>query len=80
MLMGSLEIWAWLIGLVAVILLIGLQVALPLFVLTYARFYGAGWLISLFLAALTGAFIFGIYNQIMHVYWPDSVLGTFLGY
>ncbi len=79
-LLGSLEIWAWLIGLLAAIALIGLQIALPLFVFTYSRFYGASWLISIVLTALITGFIFGIYNEVMHVYWPRSVLGEYLGY
>ena len=72
---GTLEIWGWLLGLVAIIRIIGLDLALPLFVLVYARFYGARWRLCAFLAAMIAAFIFGIYDQIMHVYWPESVFG-----
>jgi hypothetical protein len=72
---GTLEIWGWLLGLVALIRIIGLDLALPLFVLVYARFYGASWRLCAFLAAMIAAFIFGIYDQIMHVYWPESVFG-----
>ena len=48
---------------------------LPVFVFAYARFYGASWRLCAILAAMIAAFIFGIYDQIMHVYWPESVLG-----
>lgn len=75
---GSLEIWAWLLGLLASIPVIGLAAALPLFVLAYARLYGASWRLAAVLAALIAAFIFGVYNEIMHVYWPDSLLGDLL--
>lgn len=75
---GSLEIWAWLLGLLAAIPLFGLPLALPLFVLVYTRFYGASWWLAALLTALIGGFIVGIYNEIMHVYWPDSVLGNLL--
>lgn len=75
---GSLEIWAWLLGLLGAIRLIGLPAALPLFVLVYARFYGGSWRISVVLAALIAGFIFGVYNEIMHVYWPESLLGDLL--
>lgn len=72
---GTLEIWGWLLGLLVVIRIVGLDLALPLFVLVYAKYYGASWRLSLFLAALIGAFIYGVYDKIMHVYWPQSVLG-----
>ncbi len=76
---GSLEIWAWLIGLVVAIQIIGLPLSLPLFVVVYGRAYGAGWGISTFLGLLIAAFIFGVYMQIMHVYWPETLLGNLLG-
>ncbi len=76
---GVLEIWAWMIGLVLAVPIVGLPVAVPLFVLTYALFYGADWKVAVLLTALISAFIFGVYNQIMHVYWPDSLLGDWLG-
>jgi hypothetical protein len=72
---GTFEIWGWLLGLVVLIRIIGLDLALPLFVLVYAKFYGASWRLSAILAAMIAAFIFGIYDQIMHVYWPESVFG-----
>jgi hypothetical protein len=72
---GVAEIWGWMLALVLSIPLIGLPVALPLFVLAYFRFYGKSWLTGLVLAGLIAVFIIGVYQQIMHVYWPDSVLG-----
>ncbi len=72
---GVAEIWGWMLALVLSIPLIGLPLALPLFVLAYFRFYGKSWLTGLVLAGLIAVFIFAVYQQIMHVYWPDSVLG-----
>lgn len=77
---GSIEIWAWIVGLFVTIQVIGLRLALPLFVLVYARFYGAGWRLSIILTALIAGFILGVYDNIMHVYWPDSYLGDLLGF
>lgn len=71
---GTLEIWAWLLALLALIKLIGMQFALPVFVVAYTRFYGASWRLGLLLAALIAAFIFGIYDNIMRVYWPEFML------
>lgn len=74
----SLEIWAWLIGLVCAIPIVGLPVALTAFVFLYARTYGASWGMSAFLAALVAGFIYGIYVRLMYVYWPPSLLGKFI--
>ncbi len=72
---GTFEIWGWLVGMLVLIRIIGLDLALPVFVFAYARFYGASWRLCAILALMIAAFIFGIYDQIMHVYWPESVLG-----
>ncbi|MCZ6638321.1 MAG: hypothetical protein O7C66_09030 [Alphaproteobacteria bacterium] len=72
---GTFEIWGWLLGLLAFIRIVGLDLALPIFVLVYVRFYGGSWRLSAFLSVMIAAFIFGIYDQIMHVYWPESVFG-----
>lgn len=71
---GSLEIWAWLIGLVAGIYVVGLPLALTLFVFSYVVSYGGSWKAGAILAGLIAAFVFGVYENIMHVYWPDSLL------
>ncbi len=72
---GTFEIWGWLLGLLAFIRIVGLDLALPIFVLVYIRFYGGSWRLCIFLAVMIAVFIFGIYDQIMHVYWPESVFG-----
>jgi hypothetical protein len=71
---GTLEIWGWLLGLLVLINVIGLQFALPLFVVIYTRFYGATWRLGILLAAMIAAFIFGVYDNIMRVYWPEFLL------
>jgi hypothetical protein len=72
------ETWAWLVGLVVMVPIVGLPVALTAFVLLYCRAHGGGWPISLLLTALVAGFIYGVYVQIMHVYWPSSWLGGLL--
>ena len=46
----------------------GIDLALPIFVLVYVRVYGGNWRLCVALAAMISGFIFGIYDQIMHVY------------
>jgi hypothetical protein len=75
---GSLEIWAWLIGLFASIHVIGFPVALPLFVFLYCKTYGGGWLLSLTLSLLTLGFLYGVFERVLHVPWPEPLVGVLL--
>ena len=75
---GNLEIWAWLIGLFAAIHVIGFPVALPLFVFLYCKTYGGGWLLSLVLSSLTLGFLYGVFEQVLHVPWPEPLVGVLL--
>jgi hypothetical protein len=72
---GSLEIWAWLWGLFFGIHLIGMPIALPLFVFLYTKLYGGGWTAALIFAAGTWGFLYGVFEQVLHVPWPKPWLG-----
>jgi hypothetical protein len=72
---GSLEIWAWLWGLFFAIHIVGMPFALPLFVFLYVKLYGGGWILALTLAAGTWGFLYGVFEQILHVPWPKPWLG-----
>jgi len=71
---GNFEIWGWLVAFYAAIRLIGFLAAVPLFVFTYAKVYGARWFLAITLAAAAWAFIYGTFEHILHVPWPESVL------
>ena len=75
---STLEIWLWMLGLVCAIPVIGMPIALTLFVFIYCKVYGGSWWASLFSASLIALFIWGIYIHLMHVYWPDSLLGRYI--
>jgi hypothetical protein len=75
---GTLEIWAWLVGLFLAIHLIGFPIALPLFVLLYVKLYGGSWPTAVLLAAGTWGFLFGVFNEILNVHWPEPWLGLIL--
>jgi hypothetical protein len=72
---GSLEIWAWLWGLFFAIHLIGMPIALPLFVFVYTKLYGGSWTTALICAAGTWGFLYGVFEQVLHVPWPKPWLG-----
>jgi hypothetical protein len=75
---GSLEIWAWLIGLFVAVHIIGFPVALPLFVFLYCKAYGGGWLLSFLLSFSTLGFLYGVFEQVLHVPWPEPLVGVLL--
>jgi len=63
--MGRFEVWAWLWGLLFTIHLVGFPIALPLFVLLYLRSYGGSWLTVTILTAVTGSFLYGVYDYFL---------------
>lgn len=75
---GNLEIWGWILAFYAAIYLIGFPGAVPLFVFAYTKGYGASWGLSLTLAALGWGFLYGLFEKILHVPWPEPLLKILL--
>ena len=75
---GNVEIWGWILGFYMAIHLIGFPAAVPLFVFAYAKIYGASWRLSLILAAVGWGFLYGLFEEILHVPWPESLLKMLL--
>ncbi len=70
----DLKTWGWLIGLLVAIWLIGFMVAVPFFVFTFSILYGARWYVSVFLAALAFGLLYGIFDIVVHVSWPEPFI------
>jgi putative tricarboxylic transport membrane protein len=67
--------FAWLAGAVAVTVLAGQHVALPLFIAAYLMVWGGyGWRLSLLYAAAALAFIVGMFDLVMHTTWYPALL------
>ena len=75
---GILEIWGWIVGLFLAIHIVGFMAAAALFTFAYARVYGARWRLAFALGALAWGFLYGIFEKILHVPWPESLLNMFL--
>ena len=71
---GNLEIWAWLISLFMGIFLIGFSISVPLFVFAYTKFYGSNWITAICLTGVSWGFIYGIFEALLHVRWPEPLL------
>ena len=63
------------LGFLALILLVGFKLAVPVFTALYLRFAShAGWALTLALSALTAALVLGVFDNLLNVPWPDSLL------
>ena len=71
---GALEIWSWILGFFAAVHIIGFLAAVPLFVVSYVKGYGGGWLLSAALGAVTWGFVYFLFNVLLHVPWPEPLL------
>lgn len=70
----------WLMGIFAGTWLLGQLIALPLFVFLYLKVGSdEGWLLSLGLTAGAIAFLYGVFDQVIHASWYEGELFRFLG-
>ena len=70
----------WLIGIFVGTWLLGQLIALPLFVFLYLKVGSdEGWFLSLGLTACVIAFLYGVFDQVIHASWYEGELFRFLG-
>jgi hypothetical protein len=68
------------LGFFATILLVGFKIAVPIFMAVYLRLFSkAGWVLTLILTGLMTALVLGVFDEILNVPWPDSLLGDVMG-
>ena len=71
----AMRFFGYLAALVAAAYLFGQMVALPLFIAVYLwRWGGYGWRVSGAYAAGGVAFLYGFYDQVMHVFWHKPLI------
>ncbi|HXV84022.1 MAG TPA: tripartite tricarboxylate transporter TctB family protein [Candidatus Binatia bacterium] len=75
---GNLEIWSWILGFFVAIHLIGFLAAVPVFIFSYTKTYGGGWLLSAALGAAGGGFVYLLFNVLLHVPWPEPLIASLL--
>ena len=71
---GNLEIWGWILGFFAAIHIVGFLAAVPLFVFSYTKSYGGGWLLSAALGAMSWGFVYFLFDVLLHVPWPEPLI------
>ena len=72
--------WAWMIGFLALIVLLGFPIAVAVFMLVYLKLQAKeGWTFSIVLtAAVWGAF-YGLFDLLLHLPFPAGWLLEWLG-
>ena len=71
--------FGWMIGFLASMALIGLIPTVPLFIISFMRVEGKEpWRITLPMAICTTLLVYFVFDQLLTIPWPGSVLGDFL--
>jgi len=70
--------FGWMAGFMLVMWIIGLIPAVPIFILAYMRFEGEEkWRIAVPMAASVVVLIYVVFDQLLAIPWPPTLLGTF---
>jgi hypothetical protein len=71
--------FGWFLAFLACMSVIGMLPTVPLMIAAYMRMEGReSWKLSLILAACVTVFLYAVFDQILHIPWPDSFLGQWL--
>ncbi|MBI1218590.1 MAG: hypothetical protein GC186_08580 [Rhodobacteraceae bacterium] len=75
-LLRAARFFGWFIAFLACMALIGMIPTVPLMIVAFMRVEGREpWRLSLILAACVTAIVYGVFDQIIHVLWPGSLMG-----
>lgn len=71
--------FSWFLAFLACMSVIGMLPTVPLMIVAYMRIEGREpWKLSLILAACVTVFLYIVFDQILHIPWPESFLGQWL--
>ena len=74
------SVMAWTLGFFAAIVLLGFQIAVPLLVFLYLKIAGReSWRLSLVFTAVVWAIFYGLFDQLLHLPFPDGWIQTAIG-
>lgn len=75
----DLLIWGWLLGLLLAIWLFGFMVSIPLFTFLFSFIHGARWHLALILAACAFGMLYGLFDMVISVPWPEPFILRIMG-
>lgn len=71
--------FGWFLAFLACMAVIGMLPTVPLIVVAFMRIEGRErWGLSLVIAACLTAFLYGVFDRILHLSWPPSLVGDWL--
>ena len=71
----TISIFAWILGFLALILLVGFPLAVPLFVFLYLKLAGGeAWILTLLLTGFSWLFMEGLFDWLLHIPFPEGWL------
>lgn len=75
-LLRAAKFFGWFVAFLVCMALIGMIPTIPLMIVAFMRIEGReSWRLSLILAVCVTALVYGIFEQIIHIPWPSSLLG-----
>ena len=70
----------WMVGFLVAIVAVGFLIAVPLFVFLYLKLQGReGWGMSVAITAGTWGFLYGVFDRLLHLPFPDGWIQTWIG-
>jgi hypothetical protein len=79
MLLRAARFLGWLLAFLALTSLIGMVPTVPIVMLAFMRIEGGeSWRLSLILAVCVTALLYGVFDRVLHVTWPASLLDAWL--
>lgn len=77
----TLVVTGWILAFFAAIVLIGFQIAVPLFVFLYLRLQAReSWALSIVMTAAIWGVFYGLFDLLLHLPFPAGWLVTWLGF
>jgi hypothetical protein len=71
--------FGWFLAFLACMSVIGMLPTVPLMIAAYMRIEGREpWKLSLILAICVAVFLYVVFDQLLHIPWPDSFLGRYV--
>lgn len=71
---------AWMVTFFALVVLLGFEIAVPLFVFVYLKFQGGeGWTLTIVITAIVAAVFYGLFDALLHLPFPPGLLLEWLG-
>jgi tripartite tricarboxylate transporter TctB family protein len=76
----TLNIFAWILGFFAGIVLLGFTITIPLLVFSYLKFQsGESWTLSIVLTVCAWLMFYGLFVRLLNLPFPEGLILTWLG-